>query len=113
MEPVEPSPSGEGFCTDRVLVGDAYRLVRDGAVPYREAAAAVTAVGKIVRTNIPLASTSVGEKKLKQLVLYLSTIRLAILGAAENYPGDYAVKQFTSGLLNRIQDISDELDCAN
>ena len=93
-------------------MGDVYRLVTEGTAPYREAAAAVTAVGKVVRTNIPLASTDVGAKKLRQLVLYLNTLRLAILGVGENYPGDFAVKQFTRGLLPRVQDISDELGCA-
>lgn len=113
VEPVGPSPSGEGFCTDQVLVGDVYRLVREGTVPYREAAAAVTAVGKVVRTNISLADSDVGARKLQQLALYLNTLRLAILGAAENYPGDYAVRQFSGGLPNRIQDVSDELGCVD
>jgi hypothetical protein len=48
---------------------------------------------------------------MRQLVLYLNTLRLAILGAAENYPGDFAVRQFNRGLVARVQDLSDELDC--
>ena len=107
-----PSPSGEGFCTDRVVVGDAYQIVKDGAVSYQQAAAAVIAAGKVIRTNVELASTDVAAKKLRQLVLFLNTMRLAILGAAENYPDDYAVKQLMTGLLPRVQDISDDLGCS-
>ena len=44
-------------------------------------------------------------------MLYLNTLRLAILGAVENYPDDYAVKQFTNGLVARVADIADTLDC--
>ncbi len=43
-------------------------------------------------------------KELRQLAFYLNTLRLAILGAAENYPEDYAVRQFNDGLLGRVQD---------
>jgi hypothetical protein len=44
-------------------------------------------------------------------VFYLNTLRLAILGSVENYPDDFAVKQFTNGLVARVQDLSGELDC--
>jgi hypothetical protein len=106
-----PSPSGEGFCVDRALIGDVYRLIRAGTVPYRDAAASVTSAGKVMRVDAASAPTDLGARKLRQFVLYLNTLRLAILGAAENYPGDFAVKQFTNGLVDRVQDISGELDC--
>jgi hypothetical protein len=112
--PVEtpvPSPSGEGFCTDRAVIGDAYRLVRAGAVPYRQAAASVTAAGKVMRADIPSAPTDLAARKLRQFVLYLNTLRLAILGAVENYPEDFAVKQFTGGLVDRVRDVLGEYDC--
>ena len=107
-----PSPSVEGFCVDRAIIGDVYRLVRTGVVPYRGAAAFVTAAGKVMRANVDSAPTGLGARKLHQLVLYLNTLRLAILGAVANYPEDFAVRQFNSGLVPRVQDISDELACA-
>ena len=106
-----PSPSGEGFCVDRFIIGDVYRLVRAGAVPYREAAAFVTAAGKVMRVDAGSVSTELGAFKLRQFALYLNTLRLAILGAAQNYPEDYAVRQFNNGLVGRVQDISGALDC--
>lgn len=106
-----PSPSGEGFCVDRVILGDVYRLVRAGTAPYRKAAAYVTAAGKVMRVDATSASTDLGARKLRQLVLYLNTLRLAILGAARNYPEDFAVRQFTNGLVDRVRDISGALDC--
>ncbi|MGZ5297836.1 MAG: hypothetical protein ACXWEJ_09270 [Actinomycetota bacterium] len=96
---------------DRAVIGDVYRLIRAGIVPYRQAAASVTSAGKVMRADVDSASTDLGARKLRQLVLYLNTLRLAILGAAENYPGDFAVKQFTNGLVDRVSDISGELDC--
>ena len=112
-EPESPTPSasGTGFCGHRGAIGDVYRLVREGAVPYRQAAASVTALGKFIRADIGSATTPLAARKIRQLVLYLNTLRLAILGAVENYPEDFAVKQFTQGLLDRVQDIADELDC--
>jgi hypothetical protein len=112
-EPESPTPSASaaGFCEDRGSIGDVYRLVREGAVPYRQAAASVTALSKFIRADIASASTDVGARKIRQLVLYLNTLRLAILGAAQNYPEDFAVKQFTQGLLDRVQVIAVELDC--
>jgi len=111
VETPAPSPSGEGFCADRAIIGDVYRLVRAGTVPYREAAAFVTAAGKVMRVDAGSASTELGAFKLRQFPLYLNTLRLAILGAAENYPEDYAVRQFNNGLVGRVQDISGALDC--
>ncbi len=43
-------------------------------------------------------------------MLYLNTLRLAILGAVENYPDDYAVNQFTKGLVPRVADIAGTLE---
>jgi hypothetical protein len=106
-----PSASTGDFCVDRAVVGDVYRLVRAGTVPYRRAAAAVTAAGKVVRADTDSAPAGIGERKLRQFVLYLNTLRLAILGAAENYPGDFAVRQFNNGLVDRVVDISGALDC--
>jgi len=106
-----PSVSNAGFCEDRGAIGDVYRLVREGTVPYRQAAASVTALAKFIRADAASASTSRGATKIRQLALYLNTLRLAILGAVENYPEDFAVTQFTRGLPARVQDIADELDC--
>jgi hypothetical protein len=64
-----------------------------------------------MRADADLASTDLGARKLRQFVLFLNTLRLAILGAAANYPGDFAVKQFTNGLVDRVADIAGELDC--
>jgi hypothetical protein len=111
VETPAPSPSGEGFCVDRAIIGDVYRVVRSGTVPYRQAAASVTAAGKVMRADAGSAATDLGTRKLRQFALYLNTLRLAILGAAENYPEDFAVKQFTTGLVDRVVDISGELDC--
>jgi hypothetical protein len=96
---------------DRAIIGDVYRVVRAGTVPYREAAASVTAAGKVMRADVDSASTDIGARKIRQFILYLNTLRLAILGAVENYPGDFAVKQFTNGLLDRVADIAGELEC--
>lgn len=111
VETPVPSPSGDGFCVDRAILGDVYRLVRAGTAPYRKAAAYVTAAGKVMRADISSASTDLGARKLRQSVLYLNTLRLAILGAAQNYPEDFAVRQFTNGLVDRVRDISGALDC--
>ena len=106
-----PTRAPSGFCEDRSIVGDLYRLVREGTVPYRQAAASAAAVGKLMRANAELAPTDLGARKLRQFALYLNTLRLALMGAAVNYPEDYAVKQFTNGLASRVADISAELDC--
>ena len=110
--PVEqPTLTASGFCADRSVVGDLYRQIRAGAIPYRQQAASTVAVGKLMRANADLASNDLGARKIRQFVLYLNTLRLAILGAAVNYPDDYAVKQFTNGLVARVADIADTLDC--
>jgi hypothetical protein len=110
--PVEkPTLSPSGFCTDRSVVGDLYHLVRAGTVPYRQAAASATAVGKLMRADADLASTDLAARKMREFVLYLNTLRLAILGAAVNYPDDFAVKQFTNGLIDRVAEIADALNC--
>lgn len=106
-----PSPSGLGFCVDRDVIGGAFRLLRAGTVPYREAAAYVTAASKVMRADVGSASTDLGAQKLRQFALYLNTLRLAILGSAENYPEDFAVRQFTNGLARHLRDIAGELDC--
>lgn len=103
------SPSG--FCADRSVVGDLYHEIRAGTVPYRQLAASTAAVGKLMRANADLASSDLGARKIRQLVLYLNTLRLAILGAVENYPDDYAVHQFTKGLVPRVADIAGTLNC--
>ena len=110
VESPTPSISGD-FCVDRVVIGDVYRLIRAGIVPYRQAAASVTAAGKVMRADAGPGTTDLVARKLRQFVLYLNTLRLAILGAAENYPGDFAVRKFTNGLVDRVSDISGELDC--
>ena len=110
--PVEkPTLSPSGFCADRSVVGDLYHEIRAGQVPYRQLAASTATVGKLMRANADLASNDLGARKIRQFVLYLNTLRLAILGAVENYPDDYAVKQFTNGLVPRVADIADTLNC--
>jgi hypothetical protein len=110
--PVEQTTlSPSGFCEDRSIVGDLYRTIREGTVPYRQVAASAVAVGKLMRANAELAPTDRGARKLREFALYLNTLRLALIGAALNYPEDYAVRQFTNGLPGRVQDIADELDC--
>ncbi len=110
--PVEkPTLSPSGFCADRSVVGDLYHEIRAGTVPYRQVAASTTAVGKLMRADADLASNELGAYKLRQFRLYLNTLRLAILGAVENYPDDYAVRQFTNGLVPRVADIADTLNC--
>ncbi len=114
VQPAEspmPSPSGAGFCVDRVVISEVFRLLRAGTVPYREAAAYVTAASKVVRADAESVTTTLGAKKLRDFALYLNTLRLAVLGSAENYPDDFAVRQFTTGLASRVQDVSGELDC--
>ena len=111
VESPPPSPSGEGFCVDRFVIGDVYRLIRAGTVPYRQAGAFVNAAGKIMRSNSELVTEERAARKLRQFMLYLNTLRLAIFGAAQNYPEDFAVKQFTNGLVDRVEDLSDALDC--
>jgi hypothetical protein len=106
-----PSANPSGFCADRIVIGDLYHLIRAGTVPYRQAAASATAVGKLMRADAELASNDLGARKIRQFVLYLNTLRLAILGAATNYPEDFAVNQFTKGLVDRVGDIADALDC--
>jgi hypothetical protein len=105
-----PSPNPAGFCGDRAVIGDLYHLIRAGTVPYRQAAASAVAAGKVVRADADLAS-GLGARKIRQFVLYINTLRLAILGAATNYPDDFAVKQFTNGLVARTADIADTLNC--
>jgi hypothetical protein len=110
--PVEHATlSPSGFCEDRSIVGDLYDTIRAGTVPYRQAAASAVAVGKLMRANAELATTDRGAQKLRQFALYLNTLRLALMGAAVNYPEDYAVRQFTNGLVSRVADTSAELDC--
>lgn len=110
--PVEkPTLSPSGFCADRSVVGDLYHEIRAGTVPYRQLAASTAAVGKLMRANADLASSDLGARKIRQLVLYLNTLRLAILGAVENYPDDYAVHQSTKGLVPRVADIAGTLNC--
>ncbi len=111
VETPTQNPSGGDFCVDRAIIGDVYRMVRAGAVGYRQAAAAVVAAGKVMRSDADSAPTDLGAKKLRQFVLYLNTLRLAILGSVENYPDDFAVRQFNNGLVDRVQDLSDALDC--
>jgi hypothetical protein len=106
-----PSASAKGFCADRAVIGDVYREVRAGTIGYRDAAARVAAASKVMRADVGLADAGPGARKLRQFVLYLNTLRLAILGAAENYPGDFAVKQFTNGLVDNVRDLVDALDC--
>ena len=96
---------------DRDIIGDVYRLLRAGVVPYRQAAASVVAAAKIMRADAGSASTDLGARKLRQFVLYLNTLRLAILGSVENYPEDFSVRQYTKGLVDRVVDISGELGC--
>jgi hypothetical protein len=110
--PVEHATlSPSGFCEDRSIVGDLFDTIRVGTVPYRQAAASTAAVGKLMRANAELAPTDRGARTLRQFALYLNTLRLALMGAAVNYPEDYAVKQFTNGLVSRVADVSAELDC--
>jgi hypothetical protein len=110
--PVEkPTLTPSGFCADRSVVGDLYHEIRAGTVPYRQVAASTAAVGKLMRANADLASNDLGARKIRQFVLYLNTLRLAILGGALNYPDDYAVNQFTKGLVPRVADIAATLDC--
>jgi hypothetical protein len=111
VETPTPSISGAGYCADRTVIGDVYHLLRAGTVSYRKAAAAVTAAGKVMRADVGSAPPGPGARKLRRFVLYLNTLRLAILGAAENYPGDFAVKQFTTGLVDNVLQLSDLLDC--
>jgi hypothetical protein len=107
----KPTLTPSGFCADRSVVGDLYHEIRAGTVPYRQLAASTAAVGKLMRANADLASSDLGARKIRQLVLYLNTLRLAILGAVENYPDDYAVHQFTKGLVPRVADIAGTLNC--
>jgi hypothetical protein len=106
-----PSPSGDGFCTDRSVIDDVVTLVRSGDEPYRRAAAFVTAAGKVMRVDAGSAPTARSAFKMRQLALVLNTLRLAILGAAENYPDDFSVGQFTSSLSARSAQISNEISC--
>jgi len=85
--------------------------VRSGDEPYRRAAAFVTAAGKVMRVDAGSASTARSAFKMRQLALVLNTLRLAILGAAENYPDDFSVGQFTSSLSARATQISNEIGC--
>ena len=110
--PVEkPTLTPSGFCADRSVVGDLYHEIRAGTVPYRQVAASTAAVGKLMRANADLASNDLGARKIRQFALYLNTLRLAILGAVVNYPDDYAVRQFTNGLVARVEDIAAALGC--
>ena len=106
-----PSPSGFGFCTDGPIIDEVVALVHAGDEPYRRAAAFVTAAVKVMRADAGLAPTDRGAFKLRQLSLVLNTLRLAILGAADNYPGDFSVLQFTSSLPGRGAQISHEIGC--
>jgi hypothetical protein len=106
-----PRPSGEGFCTDRSVIDEVVTLVRSGDEPYRRAAAFVTAAGKVMRTDAGSAPTDRSAFKMRQLGLVLNTLRLAILGAVDNYPGDFSVGQFTSSLPGRAAQISHEVGC--
>jgi hypothetical protein len=107
----KPTLTPSGFCADRSVVGDLYHEIRAGTVPFRQVAASTTAVGKLMQGDAALVSTKIGAYKLRQFRLYLNTLRLAILGAALNYPDDYAVNQFTKGLVPRVADIAATLDC--
>lgn len=106
-----PSPSGEGFCTDRAIIDDVVVLVRGGVRPYRLVAAFITAAGKIVRADSGSAPTDLAGFKMRQLSLVLNTLRLAVRGAVENYPEDFAVRQLTNALPARVRDVSREAGC--
>ena len=106
-----PSPSGDGFCADRPIIDEVAALVHAGDEPYRSAAAFVTAAGKVMRADAGSAPTVRSAYKMRQLALVLNTLRLAILGAVENYPGDFSVRQFTSSLPSRVTQISKEVGC--
>ena len=106
-----PSPSGGGFCADRPIIGEVAALVHAGDEPYRSAAAFVTAASKVMRADAGSAPTHRSAYKMRQLALVLNTLRLAILGSVENYPGDFSVRQFTSSLPDRVAEISDEIGC--
>jgi len=106
-----PSPSGEGFCTDRAIIDDVVVLVRGGVRPYRLVAAFVTATGKIIRADAGSAPTDRAAFKMRQLSLVLGTLRLAVRGAVENYPEDFAVRQLTNALPARVLDVSREAGC--
>jgi hypothetical protein len=110
-EPSLPSPSGDGFCTDRPIIDHVVALVAAGDEPYRRAAAFVTAAGKVFRGDAGSAASDASAFKMRQLALVLNTLRLAILGAADNYPSDFSVLQFTSSLPGRVTQISNEIGC--
>jgi hypothetical protein len=44
-------------------------------------------------------------------VLVLNTLRLAVLGAAENYPGDFSVRKFTDSLPDRVVEVTHAVGC--
>jgi len=98
----------EGWPEEGVVLSPGSNLL---VLALAEAAASVVAAAKIMRADAGSASTDLGARKLRQFVLYLNTLRLAILGSVENYPEDFSVRQYTKGLVDRVVDISGELGC--
>lgn len=107
-----PSPSGDGFCVDRAIIGDASDLIRAADQPFRRVAAFVGATQRILGADASSVQSSLGRFKLRQLVLTLNTLRLAVLGAAANYPGDFSVRKFTNALPTTVVDVSNAVGCA-
>lgn len=107
-----PVASGEGFCTDRGLVTAAIYQIAIGTAPYRRVAAYVGGVARIIQTDaaeVPRAERA--RFKVRQLGYLVATLRLAVLGAAENYPGDFAVRSIVRALPDRVERVSATAGC--
>jgi hypothetical protein len=93
-----PSPSGKGFCTDRSVVDDVVSLVKRADESFQQVALYVSGAEQIIRNDATGAPSSTGAFKIRQLALTLDTLRQAVLGAADNYPDDFSVREWTGSL---------------
>ena len=107
-----PIPSGGGVCADRAIIDDVINLIHAGDQPFRRVAAFIGATQRILGADALRVQLSLAKFKVRQLVLVLNTLRLGVLGAAENYPGDFSVRQFTDALPDRVAEVSRAVACA-
>ena len=98
-----PTSSGQGFCADRPVVARSVALVRRATEPYRQVVRFVRATQAIVQKDATSASSTLGAFKIRQLAIVIGTLAEAVKGAAENYPDDFAVREWRGNVPARVR----------
>lgn len=106
-----PTSSGQGFCADRPVVAETVALVRRATEPYRRVASFVRATQAIVQADATSAPSTLAAFKIRQLAIVIGTLAEAVKGAAENYPDDFAVREWTADVPVRVRIASRASGC--